>query len=198
MAAQHFIGRLADDAVLIGIDQEGGDAAPALGGVGLGIDAQHVGMRRVGDPGLLAVQPPAVTILSRRRGDGGGVAAALGLGQQKRADAPAGHHVGRITLDLIRSPAPADGARQVVVHDQREGEGHVGIGQLFHDPRHGADRKRLAAGLGRGQQAAEPGIGGLLQRISRGGALAFPGRCVRRDDVGGEVLGHVDQLGVAR
>ena len=70
------------------------DAAGAGAFGGAGEDRVDVGVGRVGDPGLLAVQPPPVTVRGRPQGEGRGVRAGIGLGQRESRDDAAGDHPG--------------------------------------------------------------------------------------------------------
>ena len=61
-------------------------------------------MRRVGDPGLRAIEPVAVGDLFRARLHAGGIGAGIGLGQAEAADPLAGRELRQIVLASALEP----------------------------------------------------------------------------------------------
>jgi hypothetical protein len=74
------------EALRVGVDDEAGDAAAALLGVGAGEHEAEVGPVRAGDEHLGAVDDPVAAVLDCARSDGTcGIAAARGLANVKEA-----------------------------------------------------------------------------------------------------------------
>ena len=194
VAPQHGVGRQPLDPRRVRCRQETGDAAVAGRRIGLGIDAEQIGMGAAGHPGLLAVDAPAAFGFRRRGPDVGGVAAALGLGQQEGADAPPGDQVGQMGGVMMGFAVARDIARQIVVHDEAEGEGQVGGGQHLHDARHCGEVEARPAQLLGHQQAHQPGFGRRLQHFARRAALPFPCRGMGGDCLGGEAARGFDVM----
>ena len=138
------------------VDVLGGEALGALGDqealdalVGCGPHDGDVGDRPVGDPHLLAVQDPVITVAARAGAHRAGVRARVGLGQAEAADRLAGGHARQpLLLLLLAAPAPdrVHGQR-ALDRDQRADAGVAGL-EL---------QAGQAVGGGRGARAAVAG-----------------------------------------
>ena len=84
------------------LDQEGGDAARAGVGVGLGVDHQRVGVGAVGDPELGAVEDVAVALLLGPQLHRDDIGAGARLGHRERADVLARDQLRQIVALLRR------------------------------------------------------------------------------------------------
>ena len=96
----HGDGLARPDARRAGIDREGRDAARA-GAARARHDQEHVGVRRVGDVALGAVQHIVRAVAHRRRREVGRVGAVVRLGQREGAGAAALRHRGQV-FPLLR------------------------------------------------------------------------------------------------
>ncbi|MNV41332.1 hypothetical protein D3C71_1329660 [compost metagenome] len=82
-------------------DQERGDALGAAIRIGLGIDHQHIGIRAVGDPHLVAVEHVVITALVRAQLHRDHVRAGARFAHRQRADQLAAAQAGQVALLLI-------------------------------------------------------------------------------------------------
>ena len=100
--------------------------------VELGVDDDRVGVRPVGDEGLLAVEHELVTVgLDRRTHPAEGVRAGVGLGDRPGADLLEGHQVARPALALLDGAVGVDGAGGQPDGDaDRGGDAHRDLHQL--------------------------------------------------------------------
>ena len=112
-------------------DDEGGDAARAGIGIGLGVDHQRIGDRAVGDPHLVAVEHEAVALLVGAGLHRDHVGAGAGLGHRERADMLAGNQFWQIFALLRLVAVAADlvdaevGMRAVGEPDRRRRPRHL-------------------------------------------------------------------------
>ncbi len=98
--------RLGLEARLVGVDEEAGQPAVALLGIGLGEDQRDLGVVAHRDPHLGAVDHPAGVGLARAGALVGGVGAGVGLGQAEAAEPFAGAELRQVVLLLLLgSPA---------------------------------------------------------------------------------------------
>ncbi len=88
------------------LDDEGGDAARARGGIGLGVDDEGLGEGTVGDPHLRAIDDVAVALALGAGGHRDDVRARVRLRHRQRADMLAGDEFGQIAR-LLRVIAVA-------------------------------------------------------------------------------------------
>ena len=131
----HLGDRLAaGDARPVSLDDERTDA-PVLGlGIGLGEDDEEAGHRRVGDPGLGAIENVLIPLAHRGAEDARHIGAGRGLGEGVGCQLPAIGQSGQVAFLLIRVlPARMIGqAGEVVEHDDGLNAG-AGPGQLLVD-----------------------------------------------------------------
>ena len=93
----------------------------------------------------------------------------------------------------MRGLAVAGEARAgVVMVDQREGEGEVGLGDLLEGAQLAGEGQSLPAMLLRQLDGVEPGGAGRLDRLQRIAPLPFPARGIGRDMFRGKGLGAGD------
>src|SRR5262249_37890307 len=85
-----------------------GDAARAGIGIGLGVDHQHLGLRAVGDPHLVAVEDVTVALLLRARLHRDDVGPGARLGHGEPAHVLAGDELAEITALLIVAAVAAN------------------------------------------------------------------------------------------
>ena len=90
------------EALAVGLDDEGRDAARAGGGIGLGVDDDHLGVGAVGDPHLRAIQHVAVALLVGTQLHRNDVRARTRLAHREAADVLAGDQLGQEALLLVR------------------------------------------------------------------------------------------------
>ena len=166
------------------VDRRRGEALPALfeqeaadrAVFGLRPDQEHVGDRRVGDPGLGARQRIAALDLFRPRHHGAGVGAVVRLGEAEAADPLAGRELRQIFLLLAFRAKSLDRD-----HDQRRLHAHhravAGIDALHfaRDQAIGDIAEARAAVFRRDRSGREsrdrPSRGRSPGRSSRGGRL---------------------------
>ena len=83
------------------LDNEGGDAARAGGGIGLGVDDERLGDGAVGDPHLRAIEHEAVALALGARRHRYDVGACVRLRHRQRPDVLAGDELGQIARLLL-------------------------------------------------------------------------------------------------
>jgi hypothetical protein len=168
------------------LDHEARDAPRARARLGLHVHDRDVGLGGVGDPGLLAVDPPAAGDTRRARGDRGEVGARARLGERGAPDRTAGHQGRHPALGQLGRSLARELGGDVAGVDQREREAEVGTGQHLRDPRLGAERQAEAA-MRRGHlDAAQAERRSGLDRLATDAALALPEGRAGRDHVAGE------------
>ncbi len=102
-AQAHFIFVAADaEAGKIGFDEEGGDAAAACCGIGLGENDVEAGDAAVGDPGFGAVQDVVIAIADGAGLDSGSVGAGLRFGEAEGAENFAAGEAARDIFSFVR------------------------------------------------------------------------------------------------
>ena len=126
----------------LALDQEGGDAARPGLRVGLGIDHQHGGVGRVGDPVFRSVQHEAVVALLGAQAHRDHIRARPGLGHGEAADMLARDQLGEILGLLLGRAVQRDlvdaevGMRAVAERDRGAGPRNLldshGMRQIAH------------------------------------------------------------------
>src|ERR1700730_15025737 len=154
-AQPHLVGDLIDDnAALILVDHEGGDAARTA--IRIALRKHHVVARSsaVADPVFLPAESPVVTLAPRGGLNGGGVRAGIAL-RERKARCHAACHLAEIMLLLIITPGEQDrkGTEMVGAQDCRRRRATARDG-LDHGRRR-AQACALAAKLLRNEQARE-------------------------------------------
>ena len=113
------------------LDQEGGDAAAAGVGVGLGVDHEDLGVRPVGDPHLRPVEDVAIALALGPRAHAHHVRARARLAHGERADMLARDQLGQVAGALgLRAVEPdlvdaEVGVRAVAEADRGGGPAHL-------------------------------------------------------------------------
>jgi hypothetical protein len=115
------------------LDQEGGHAARAGLGIGLGIDDEHVGVGAVRDPHLVAVQHEAVAAPLGAQAHRHDVGPGAGLAHRERTDVLAGHELRQVARLLFRAAVAADLVHaEVRVRAVRQPDGRARAAHLLH------------------------------------------------------------------
>ena len=122
------------DPVGVHVDHEGGDA-PVLGSIGVGAGQAQapVGELGVGGPHLLAAEPPAAVGGGGPGGEGGQVAAGVGLAEQLAEQLFGGEDRREPALFLLVGAVGQDGGADQVNADAADQLRGSGPGQLFLD-----------------------------------------------------------------
>ena len=130
----HLGDRLAaGDARPVALDDERAHASVLGRGIGLGEDDEEAGDRRVGDPGLGAVEDILVALAHRGAEDARHIGAGRGLGEGVGRQLSAIGQPGQVAFLLIRAAGQDDRpGREVVEHDGGLNAG-AGPGQLLVD-----------------------------------------------------------------
>ena len=115
-------------------DDEGGDAALARLRIGLGIDDQHIGIRAIGDPHLMARETEMIAMLRSAQLHGGNVGAGAGLGHGQGAHVCAVHQLRQIAVPLrIAAMTRELIDAEIGVRSIGEPDRAAGARDLFHD-----------------------------------------------------------------
>ena len=200
-----------EEALGVGLDEEGADAAMGGLGVDVGLGEDEVDARAlaVGDPHLLAVNDVVVAVAGGLRLDGLGVGAGVGLGDAEGGADLGVDHAGEEALLLLLGAVGGDGVADKDVRVEDAGEAHPAAGELDADAGVALEAEvEAAVGLGNldGEEAhlghaVDEGLGvlvGVLVLAGDGLDLAvYPDADVGDDllgdgieDVGGEVTRH--------
>ena len=117
---------------LVGVDQEGGDAAVLLLRVGHGEQHQVIRHRSAGDPGFAPIDHVVIAVAHRPAAHRARIRAGHGLGQRVGADGLAAGYRGQVLL-LLRLGAVLEDAvaEQRVVHRHDRAVGGVHLADLF-------------------------------------------------------------------
>ncbi len=179
------------------LDEEGGDAARAGGGIGLGIDDERIGFGAVGDPHLAAGEDIAITLLLGARRHRHDIGAGAHLAHGERADMLARDELRQIAA-LLRGRAVAADLVHAQVRVRAIGETDRGraAAHLFH--RH--DMREIAhagaAQLLLDGDAEQADRAELRPQIARERIVAVDRRRARRDlgigEIAHAVAQHVD------
>ena len=101
-------------------------------------------------------------------------------------------HARQQARDMRGLAVAGEAGAGVVMVDQREGEGEVGLGDLLEGAQLAGEGQPLPAMLLRQLDGVEAGRAGGLDGLERIAPLPFPARGVGRDMVGGKGLGLGD------
>src|SRR6476646_7260523 len=174
------------------LDHEG--AGAAILAVGGGEDDVEVGDRRVGDPGLLAVDHPLVAVAHRAGPHRRRVGARLGLREREGRRPLAAGALRQPALFLLLGAEQLDRQRPQLLHHQHQRRGGAGLGDLL--DRHLQDEGPGAgpAVLGSEGQAEDVMRGEQLPQVPRVFAPAVDVAGPRRDLLLGELADHVAQV----
>jgi hypothetical protein len=192
------LGRARADAGRAGRNVEAADAArplrPGRLSRGAGEQGVEVGLARVADPGLDAVDPVAAVV---GRGPGGqrrGVRAALWLGQAVGAEQLAAEQAGQPPLLLLRRARGGQRETGQRVHAHAQADGHPRPRQLLNDLQVDLVRLAAAAPSLRVGQAQQPRPAQQAERLAREGPgpLGRAGRGLQLLD--GQLVGEVKQF----
>jgi hypothetical protein len=137
------------------LDDEGGDAARAQLGLGLGVDHHRVGVGAVGDPHLAAVEQVVAALVLGLELHADDVAAGAGLAHRQRADVLAADQLGQV-LALLRLAAVALDLvdAQVAVRAVAQADAGAGAADLLHR-HHVRQVAHVGAAVGLGHGDAE-------------------------------------------
>jgi hypothetical protein len=174
--------------------EEGGDAARAELGLGLGVDHQGVGVGAVGDPHLAAVEQVVAALVLGLELHADDVAAGAGLAHGQRAHMLAADQLGQVllllrlgavALDLVdaqvavRAVAQADrgaGAADLLHRDHVRQVAHVGAAVLLGhgDAQHAQlahlapqVHRELVAAVDLGRARRDLGLGKVAHRVAQ-------------------------------
>ena len=176
------------------LDDEGGHAARAGIGLGLGVDDQRVGVAAVGDPHLRAVEHVAVALLLGAQLHADHVGAGVGLAHRQRADVLAAHQLRQVlrfcacaavAVQLVDAQVRMRAVRQA---DRRRGARHL---LHRHDVRQVAEVG--AAVLLAHRHAVQAEVAELLPQVGREQVVVVDRGGARRDLVGGEARARVSR-----
>jgi hypothetical protein len=125
-----LFGHLVSGEVLL--DDKGGDAFDALGGVGHGHDDDDIGHWAVRDEVFGSVDDVCVTLFDRPGTHRSGVGTGAGLGQAKGGEHLAGGHPGAPLLLLLFTAADENRLPSQRLDLDDQGGADAGLGDLFH------------------------------------------------------------------
>ena len=176
------------------LDDEGGDAARAGRGIGLGIDDERVRLRAVGDPEFRAVQDVAVAALLGAKLHRHDVGAGARLRHRERAEMLAGDQLRQIAR-LLLGVAPAKNLvhAEIGVRAVGEADRAGGARNLLHRDAMLEIAEPGAAVVLRDGDAVQAERAHLRPELARKPVLAVDPLGERRDAVGGEARHAVAQ-----
>nr|BFE56650.1 hypothetical protein GCM10020063_011760 [Dactylosporangium thailandense] len=178
------------------VDEQAGDAGRAplgLRAAGAREDVVEVGLAGVGDPGLGAAHGPAVRPGRGPGLEGGGVGAAVRLGEAVGAEPLAAEHLGQQLLALLGGAEGGEGVAGEGVHGDALGHGQPAGRELLEDLQvelvgHPGPADLLGVG-----QAEQPGPAEDLEQLAGEAALRLELVDARRQLAVGDLPDEPDE-----